>query len=198
MRILNRALFAALAVSLLSFTASVQAQVFSEAAGDFSNDANAPTDLGTFAAGISTISGTSQSGSEDRDHVTFSVASGFEITSIQINEFAPTAGGGSFLGFANDSVISSSAGDFLFAGLVNVGSADPALDLIAEGAGSFGGQGFPTTLGAGDYSFLFNETGAVDANYSAQITVAASVPEPSSAIVLAGLGLLAARRRRKS
>ena len=201
MRILNRALIAAIAISLISVTASAQAQVFTEASfgGDFSQDANAPTDLGSLVAGVSTISGTSQSGNADRDHVTFTVDSGFEITAIQITEFDPSAGGGSFLGFDNSNVVPNSGGDFLFAGLVNVDSTGPALDIINGDGGSFGGTGFSgVDLGAGDYSFLFNEVGAVNANYSAEITVAAvAVPEPGSAIVLAGLGLLAAGRRRK-
>ena len=201
MRILNRALIAAIAISLISVTASAQAQVFTEASfgGDFSQDANAPTDLGSLVAGVSTISGTSQSGNADRDHVTFTVDSGFEITAIQITEFDPSAGGGSFLGFDNSNVVPNSGGDFLFAGLVNVDSTGPALDIINGDGGGFGGTGFSgVDLGAGDYSFLFNEVGAVNANYSAEITVAAvAVPEPGSAIVLAGLGLLAAGRRRK-
>ena len=204
MRILNRALIAAIAISLISVTASAQAQVFTEASfgGDFSQDANAPTDLGSLVAGVSTISGTSQSGNADRDHVTFTVDSGFEITAIQITEFDPSAGGGSFLGFDNSNVVPNSGGDFLFAGLVNVDSTGPALDIIngvVPDGGGFGGTGFSgVDLGAGDYSFLFNEVGAVNANYSAEITVAAvAVPEPGSAIVLAGLGLLAAGRRRK-
>jgi len=203
MRILNRALIAALTISLISVTASAQAQVsFLESAqpgGDFSNDAAAPTDLGSLAAGVSTISGTSLSGSADRDHITFAIDAGFEITSIQITEFAPTAGGGSFLGFDNSNVVPNAGADFLFAGLVNVGGSDPAVDLISAGGGGFGGSGFSDVqLGAGDYSFLFNETGAVNADYSAEITVSAvAVPEPGSAIVLAGLGLLAAGRRRK-
>ena len=201
MRILNRALIAAIAISLISVTASAQAQVFTEASfgGDFSEDRNAPTDLGSLVAGVSTISGTSQSGNADRDHVTFTVDSGFEITAIQITEFDPSAGGGSFLGFDNSNVVPNSGGASLFAGLVNVDSTGPALDIINGDGGSFGGTGFSgVDLGAGDYSFLFNEVGAVNANYSAEITVAAvAVPEPGSAIVLAGLGLLAAGRRRK-
>ena len=205
MRILNRALIAALAISLISVTASAQAQVFTEASfgGDFSQDANAPTDLGSLVAGVSTISGTSQSGNADRDHVTFTIDSGFEITEIQITEFDPSVGGGSFLGFDNSNVVPGSGGDFLFAGLVNVDSTGPALDIIngvVPDGGGFGGSGFSgVDLGAGDYSFLFNEVGAVNANYTAEITVAAvAVPEPGSAIVLAGLGLLAVGRRRKS
>ena len=200
MRILNRALIAALAISLISVTASAQAQVFTEASfgGDFSEDRNAPTDLGSLVAGVSTISGTSQSGGGDRDHVTFTVDPGFEITAIQITEFDPSAGAGSFLGFASGDVVPGGAGDFLFAGLVNVDSTGPALDIISAGGGGFGGSGFSgVDLGAGDYSFLFNEVGAVNANYTAEITVAAAVPEPSSAILLVGLGLLAAGRRRK-
>lgn len=201
MQILNRALFTALVASFISVTGSAQAQVdFNESSfgGDFSNVASAPTDLGSLGVGVSNIIGTSQSGNADRDHVTFTIDPGFEITSVQITDFDPSAGNGSFLGLAAGDTVPGAGSDFLFAGLVNIGETDAPLELLGGSGGGFGGAGVPAILGPGDYAFLFNEVGAVNANYTAQITVASTVPEPSSAIVLAGLGMFAARRRRKN
>ena len=199
MRILNWALLAILFAASLSFTASAQAQTnFVEGllGGDFSDDPDAPTDLGSLGVGISNISG--QTGSGERDHVTFTIDAGFEITSLLITDFAPVAGAGSFLGLAEGDTVPGAADEFLFAGLVDVGETDAPLELLGGGGGSFGGSSVPATLGPGDYAFLFNEAGATTPIYAAQITVSQTVPEPSSAIVLAGLGMFAARRRRKN
>ncbi len=185
-----------LVLALLSLTAiPANGQIFDEAAlGDFSGDSAAPTSLGTLLTGVNSIIGTSTTGPGDNDLVTFSIAAGQQVTSLEIIEFDPSAGVGSFFGFDNDNIASANAGDFLFAGLVNVTAGSAPIELLGGGGGSFGGQGVPTTLGAGDYVVFFNETGPVDANYQLNISV---VPEPGSlALLAAGFGMLLTRRKR--
>lgn len=201
MRILTRTFCVAIATSLISLVGSTQAQIFTEAdfGGDFSNLNTAPTSLGTLSVGTTVISGISNAGASDRDHVTFTIGTGEELTSLLITEFDPTAGGGSFFGVAAGNIAPAPDVSLLFGDLVNVTSGATPLEILGGTGGGFGpAADVPVTLGPGDYSLLFNETGAVNANYSAQLTVTSSVPEPTSAVVLAGIGMVALRRRRKS
>ena len=126
--------------------------------------------------------------------MTFSIGAGQTLTSFEIVEYAPNAGNGSFFGFDDDNVAPGAGSDFLFAGLISVAPGGTPIEILGSGGGSFGGQGVPAVLGAGDYVAFFNETGAVDLNYQVNITV---VPEPGSlAFLAAGFGLVLVRRRR--
>ena len=70
------------------------------------------------------------------------------------------------------------------------------LASIAEG-GISGGSGF-SSIGAGDYTFVIQQTGDEVSSFSLdfQVTTAA-VPEPTSTVLLAGLGLVGLARRRR-
>lgn len=170
---------------------SLQAQVFDEAGlGDFSDNGGTPTALGQLFVGTNTISGTT--GSNDRDHVTFSVGANEQITSFVITEF--TEAGGHFFGLANGTTAPGAGSGFLIADLIS--SNETPFQVLGAGGGQFGGSGVPALLGAGDYTVLFNETAGVSPDYTAEIVVSA-IPEPGSlAILSAGLGLIAFRRRR--
>ncbi len=188
--------FFALPIALVAsvlLPALVSAQTsFSEATlGDFSGDSNAPTSLGELNVGSSTITGSTGAG--DRDLVTFSIGANEQLTSFQITDFS--GAGGHFFGLAVGDTAPAGGSGFLFAGLVT----DPTspLEILGGGGGSFGGAGVPAVLGPGDYTAFFNETASVLPNYTAQLTVVSSVPEPSAAVLLLASGGMAFLRRRR-
>ena len=73
------------------------------------------------------------------------------------------------------------------------------VDLLAgiSGGGESSGSGF-SSIGAGDYTFVIQQTGDEVSSFSLdfQVTTAA-VPEPTSTVLLAGLGLVGLARRRR-
>jgi hypothetical protein len=154
-----------------------------------------------------------------KDYWTFEVAPDTEITSIRLtlydNSSYTTIGGGGFFGIAQGSTITatnSSVGNLIGGALVGVtaGTAvgDELLDDLLGGIsfGPFTISSYPGALGAGEYSFWFQEGNPLPTtpapigpgsnseddyvDYTFEFTVA-QVPEPSPVIMLAALGLAA-------
>lgn len=178
--------------AILACSVSTQAQTFNESTlGDFSNVSTAPTSLGQLPLGINTISG--NTGSGDRDIVTFSIGANETLSAFTITEF--TQAGGHFFGFAGGNTAPGAGSGFFISDLVS--SAETPFTVLGAAGGQFGGTGVPASLGAGDYTVFFNETGGVSPDYSAQLEVT-SVPEPSSVAILLVLSSLMLMRFRKS
>ena len=161
--------------------------------GDLSDSGPAPTSLGVFGPGVSTITGslgatTGGSGAtngNDADIFTFTLGAGQSVTSISTTRQGPT--GSSFIGYSNSnslSVVNSNA---------TLGAATPTNGLFNNGTPG----GVPTTLGAGDHTFFIQETNAGPVDYSISFNVVSAIPEPSSAALLSGLAMVGFIRRRR-
>jgi len=162
--------------------------------GDLSDSGPAPTSFGVFATGTNTIQGSlgaSSGGSgatngNDADFFTFTLGAGQSVNSISTTRTGP--GGGSFIGYTNANSISSITTGGLTSGT-----------LFSNGALSGNSSGLtaiPTTLGAGDHTFILQETGAA-VDYSISFNVVQAIPEPSSAALLGGLAMVGFIRRRR-
>lgn len=199
MRLASVTTFVLATIVALGTALDCQAQTFDESiSGDFSNDSSAPTDLGLLPVGTSAIFGIT--GNNDRDIITFTIDEGSILSSFIITEFSQ--GGFHFFGLAEGDTAPGDGGLFLFSGLITstqnpIGAPfDAPFEVLGTAGGQLDGQGVPTTLGPGDYTAFFNEIEDVGPNYSAELTVVSSVPEPSSAMLLIGCsGLLLLRRR---
>lgn len=198
---LRRIVLQTVSLAVVACVASTaNAQIFTEAGfgGDFSGDSAAPTALGILAPGTSNVSGAVTLGANnDRDLVTFSIAPGDTLTAVDIQEFGGV--GNHFLGLAAGNTAPGAGSEFLFAGLVNVPGTGTPLSLLGNTTDlAFGAPGAPATLGPGDYTLFFNETVVTDPIiFSANLVVTTAVPEPTSGILLGGLGLLGLARRRR-
>ena len=165
--------------------------------GDLSDSAAAPTAVGTLALGSSTVSGrfhvTSPEFSQDDpfDAFRFLVAAGTEVSAITLNFTQQSYPGGASisLGQTGGGAIGSvqTANFSIFSGD----------DLFTNPSFAFGGP-----LGAGDYTFALDGTGARFGlnSYSVQFNVVSaghSVPEPATGLLVIGslLALAASRRR---
>jgi len=162
--------------------------------GQLSSDGLAPTSLGILALGQNDILG--QIGGGERDHFTFTIATGQILDSITL---VSGTGANHFFGLDDQNTFGASATDLLIAGLFTATTTESPdfLDTFSDG-GSLGGSGVTgSSLEAGNYTILVNETagGSNSADFQLRLTTT-SIPEPSSTILLslASLGLL--RRRR--
>ena len=165
--------------------------------GDLSDAGTTPTSF-VFGLGTNTIQGTlgpstggtgATNGSSDADFFTFTLGAGQTITSFSTTRSGP--GTQAFVGYSNSGAISAisaaglDGGDLFTNASTLAPTGDPSLGPI------------PTTFGAGDHTFIFQETGAGPIEYSATFTVAQVVPEPSSAALLGGLAMVGFIRRRR-
>ena len=212
------------AFAILSTVASANAQViFDEATGvEGSGDPLAPTALGTLTAGAFTVSGSSVLGpagsaagtatDTTRDLFGFTVASGFQLDSIDVTALTQTlnaAGnpdpGFFFLDAGTTSVI---PGDGTSAallagqqfGIATTPIGTNLLDSVAIG-NITDGPGTSAPLGPGDFVLGIQQTGTETLSYSVEFNVSevSTVPEPASAALLSMsvLGLAGLRRRRR-
>lgn len=166
-------------------------------AGDLSDSGTAPMGF-TLGTGVNTIQGSlgpstggngASNNTSDADFFTFTLGAGQTVTSISTTRTG--TGAGSFLGYSNSASIaginSSLTGGSLFSnGALSGGISGGGVTLSAV----------PVPLGAGDHTFILQETGAA-IDYSISFTVAQAVPEPSSAALLGGLALVGFIRRRR-
>ena len=203
---LRRTVLSALAVALFAGLAtSANAQVvFDDANGNASSNGDAPTQV-TFSLGSNVINGTVTSPSNVRNFYTFTIGEGQELSAINLDAISVVDAAGAVSsdpGFY--ALIDGTTGTNPDAGFDNLGGAlyDPlslGVDLLAgiSNGGISGGSGF-SSIGAGDYTFVIQQTGDEVSSFSLDFQVStAAVPEPTSTVLLAGLGLVGLARRRR-
>jgi len=202
-----------LAVALLAGVATNAATaqvVFDDANGNASDDGSAPTEL-VFGIGSNIVNGTVTSPANTRNFYTFTIGAGEELAAINLNSINVT--------IADPSGPIDSINPGFFALVTGNTSADPGqtafeslggalfapgnlgdnlLDIISAGESgpNTSGTGF-TTIGEGDYTFVIQQTGSENSNFSLDFQVTTAVPEPTAGILLAGLGLAGIARRRR-
>ena len=203
---LRRTVLSALAVALFAGLAtSANAQVvFDDANGNASSDGAAPTSV-TFSLGSNVINGTVTSPSNVRNFYTFTIGEGQELSAINLDAISVVDAAGAVSsdpGFY--ALIDGTTGTNPVDGFANLGGAlyDPSslgVDLLAgiSDGGISSGSGF-SSIGAGDYTFVIQQTGDEVSSFSLDFQVStAAVPEPTSTVLLAGLGLVGLARRRR-
>jgi hypothetical protein len=207
--------FFSAAICALLAAAPAKAIIFDEAvSGDLSNNKAAPTAL-TLTAGsnsvIGTVNGFPPGGTDPQDWVSFTIPTGFVMTSYVNAKYDSTDPQG-FTGFQFGS--SFSGDEFMagsYAGYAHFGTAatnpdgtPPAstvgvnlLPLMADPSFAPGTTGFTPPLGPGTYTFLIQQGNPVTTSYQFDMTVR-SVPEPGSSLcllVLGGLAIFALQQR---
>ena len=203
---LRRTVLSALAVALFAGLAtSANAQVvFDDANGNASSNGDAPTQV-TFSLGSNVINGTVTSPSNVRNFYTFTIGEGQELSAINLDAISVVDAAGAVSsdpGFY--ALIDGTTGTNPDDGFANLGGAlyDPSslgVDLLAgiSDGGISSGSGF-SSIGAGDYTFVIQQTGDEVSSFSLDFQVStAAVPEPTSTVLLAGLGLVGLARRRR-
>ena len=164
--------------------------------GDLSDDYQNPTQL--FTKGVNNHVKFTTVGSEDKEYFTFTVAEGFELVAIVLDNFVTEPEGNiGFIGIAEGNVFPTppDAPDVTsLLGYYLPGASDIGSDIMQAMGNGGGSQGFSGPLGAGSYSFWAQETGASDDEWDLNFIVT-EVPSPG-ALALLGLAGLAGRRRR--
>ncbi|MEM6691332.1 MAG: PEP-CTERM sorting domain-containing protein [Planctomycetota bacterium] len=178
---------------------AVDAATFSETTlGDFSNIQTSPTSLGELSLGENFIDGLVDfTFGGDADIVTFSLAPGQQVTSIELLGFGGSSSSRHFIGLAQDTIAPATSADYITARLVPDSFTDP-IDLLApagSGQQELGTQGSINPSDPLNFTLFFNETVAGTYAYSARITTA--VPEPSSLAVLVPAAAFGFYRRRR-
>lgn len=173
--------------------------------GDFSNDPLAPTELGTFDVGLTTVNGLMFNlFFYDPDAVTFSIAPGTQLEAIWLDSLDSD---GHFFAFddgqqAVDPNMNPYDGSLTIARLVSgsdIGS--NLLGPVPPGQGNFNTSNDPVIAGPGDYTVWIQELVEGDVyGYSMTFEVGISaVPEPSAAAFMLAIGSgLTLRRRRRA
>ena len=210
----KKSLFSAAVCALLA-AAPAKAIIFDEAvSGDLSNDKAAPTAL-TLTPGlnsvIGTVAGFPPAGSDPQDWVSFTIPTGFVMTSYVNSKYGSEDDQG-FTGFQVGSSFSGdefTAGNYAGYAHFGTGATNPdgtppsstvgvdLLPLMANPSFAPGATGFTPPLAAGTYTFLIQQGDPSTTSYQFDMTVR-SVPEPGSSLcllVLGGLAILALQRR---
>ena len=163
---------------------------------DYSPDIDAPTDLGIFAVGITTVEGfviDAFGANADVDVFTFQIGAGRQLVSLFYDADTtnrPFIGIDAGAVFSEDPNSVGNPADALFiGGLV----ASPGQDILPLLGASGIGQGFSGPLGPGAYTVFVQQIGNNPTNYSLVFEV---VPAPSAGALAAVGALFAARRRR--
>ena len=203
---LRRTVLSALAVALFAGLAtSANAQVvFDDANGNASSNGAAPTPV-TFSLGSNVINGTVTSPSNVRNFYTFTIGEGQELSAINLDAISVVDAAGAVSsdpGFY--ALIDGTTGTNPVAGFANLGGelygpSSLGVDLLAgiSDGGISSDSGF-SSIGAGDYTFVIQQTGDEVSSFSLDFQVStAAVPEPTSTVLLAGLGLVGLARRRR-
>lgn len=202
----RRTVLRALSIALLAgLTATANAQiVFDDASGNASSNGASPTAL-TFNLGSNIVNGTVTTPANTRNFYTFTIGASEELTAINLDSLNVTTAAGapsSDPGFF--ALVEGDTASIPGAGFANLGGGlfapgNVGIDLLSiANPQSTGGTGLPAVIGAGDYTFVIQQTGSEVSNFSLDFQVsAAAVPEPTSGILLAGLGLAGLARRRR-
>lgn len=146
--------------------------------GDLSDDAGAPTAL-AFTAGANNVTGTVfNSGTDDRDFLTFTVPAGASLIDMNLTAYTPDNLGFLAVNAGTTSFVPSAgtAGNFL-AG-IHPSSGDVGTDLLTllECCSVTGNSLAAASLGPGDYSVVIQQTSAITTSYSIEFVLQASVP----------------------
>lgn len=177
--------------------------VFDEnVSGDASTAAAAPTSI-SVGLGENTIIGSVINSNNatvgDRDFFTFTIQPGQLLTGIFQNSFSPTNRGFHAINAGSTGIAPSGpgAGDTSqFLGSAHLDPFPADLNLLPDLGTPLAGIGFTGPLGAGDYTYVVQQTSNLVSSYSLSFVVEA-VPEPSS-LVLSGIlfGIAGLRRTR--
>ena len=212
----KKSLFSAAVCALLA-AAPAKATLYDDAvSGDLSNDKGAPTAL-TLTPGsnsvIGTVNGFPPGGNDPQDWVSFTIPTGFVMTSYVNSTYDSTDDQG-FTGFQAGS--SFSGDEFVagsYAGYAHFGNeaTNPdgtppkstvgvnLLPLMANPSFAPGTTGFTPPLHAGTYTFLIQQGDNETTSYQFDMNVrSVQAPEPGSSLCLLGIGslaILALRRR---
>ena len=189
----------ALLIGCLAASATAHAAIYDETAnGDLSDNRLSPT-LFAIGTGANSISGFTEAG--DLDYVTFTVPVGWNLSSIfhrtyVSNDFR------AFIGLQEGSTFTESADapnpanllGYRHIGIETVNS-EIIDDLATSNLSTPPAMGFVGPLGAGNYTFWIQQTGAGSA-YAFDLMLT-PVPEPQQwMLMLAGALLLASRARK--
>lgn len=170
--------------------------IYNEASsGDFSNNGLTPTLL-SIGAGSNVVLGTTGDSGQgvDRDYFSFTVPTGYVLSSVTLLSNTTISGGSSFIGLQAGpqlTVAPTGAGAENLLGFAHYNSGQIGLDLMSLLA-----PGFPNGAPAGTYSAWVQELGGpVEYGFDFKVT---PVPLPGAAILLVSgfLGAAAARRRK--
>ena len=210
MKITNRSLLAgrvvlrALAITLIAGVASVaNAQiVFDSVSGSdvASDNGSAPTSL-PFSVGSNIVNGAVSSSIPNnlRNFFTFTIGEGQELSAIVVDALTSTDNNSGFYALVDGTTSANPATGFPNLGgeLHNPGLVGDDLLALINGGGISGGTGFDS-IGAGDYTFVIQQTGSEVSTFSLDFQVSdAAVPEPTSGLLLVGLGVAGLARRRR-
>jgi len=211
----KKSLFSAAVCAVLVAAPAIATTYNESVSGDLSNDKAAPTAL-TLTPGlnsvIGTVAGFPPAGSDPQDWVSFTIPTGFVMTSYVNSKYDSTDPQG-FTGFQfGPSFSGDQFAEGSYAGYAHFGTAannpdgNPVssstvgvnlLPLMADPTFAPGATGFTPPLAAGTYTFLIQQGNPVTTSYQFDMNVR-SVPEAGSSLCLLGMGglaILALRRR---
>lgn len=182
--------------------------VFDDANGNASNSGAAPTSI-NLLLGSNIVNGTVTSPANTRNFYTFNIGANEQLSAIELltlNVTTATGGPSSDPGFfalvSGTTSATPAAGVGVFPNLGGelFDPSDLNTNLLLEISGggiTDDGTGF-STLGQGDYTFVIQQTGDEISNFSLDFQVTSvAIPEPTSGIALAALGLTGLVRRRR-
>ena len=195
---------AALCMSIMAPSAGATIIYDESTSGDLSNSGLSPTIL-TVSTGSNEIFGSTGRNANglDRDYLTFTVPSGFELAGII--PLPGTASGGlvSFIGLQAGAqvTVSPSASDATgLLGWWHYSATDINTNILAEmSIPAMNSSGFSVPLGPGAYSLWIQDfnTGTFNYGFDLNIVAAAAAPEPTSYLLTAiGMLLIGAASRR--
>lgn len=194
MRSVGMAGVAGLSVCVLAGTAVGQFQYDESIDGDLTGVRSSPDEL-LAAPGSNTVAGTVVDG--DIDYFRFTVPTGFELSAINVTNY-DSPDFAAFLGVQTGSEITVDPDNpdaSLLLGYALYGPLEEGTDILPAMSTAFGAIGFTGALPEGEYSFWNQQTGVDLTAYELEFVITL-VPAPSGLAALAGVGLVAARRRR--
>jgi len=173
---------------------------------DLLNNTGSPPTTLTVSPGINELFGkTGKAPNADPDYFTFNVPGGYELVSIAVlhDHTSPALGGLEFLGLQAGNQFTAGSTPSLMLGYLHFDEdSGEILDDLSVPRSPMQGvaptTGFSTPLGAGDYSFWVQDTGAAEAPYGLSFEIR-SVPDAGPGLLssagVTGAILAAARRR---